>query len=351
MQPAAAANEALVADLLGELSTISDASRDAFLQEIPSETTLGERQLLFRLFKDQWAGAGHVVEIGPFLGGTTRAIAWGMAQNPRLTPGAELHTFDRFGPYYTPENLRQMVAPVVERGALDAVEADRLCHLGGFLALFEAIHRPHDYFRLIRVHDSPLPDRPEEVDSSQALACFENDHELGGLFIDGCKSWASTHYAMRYLLPRTRLGAPVIFQDFGWYTCFWISAFAHALGDFLAWETHVDSTYVFRLKKPVTTADVVRRFSKAPEAMTAPFFKRAHAALLERCRAANDRRGELIAHLHLVAALITIGRKREAADVLKALDVQRFAAFVGMIRGCIKSPTYRPGGQQILWTE
>lgn len=321
----------------------------ALIDRIPSETTPAERRLLYLFFRDRWAGAGHVVEIGPFLGGTTRAIALGMTANAALRPDARLHTFDRFASYYDPVQLRETVAPLVERGELDRAVADGLCRDGDFLALFHALHGPHPYHRLIAAHNSPLPDRPDEVAASTALDRLADETALGALFIDGCKSWASTQYAMSFLLPRTRVGAPVIFQDFGWYTCFWISSFTHALADVLEPETAADATYVFRLARAVSAADVRRRFAVTPQAMGRPFFRAAAARLMERSRARGDLRGELIAQLHHIAALATLDRRGDAAALLRALDVRRYAAFAGMIRGCIQSPTYRPGGERILW--
>lgn len=321
----------------------------ALIDQIPSETTPAERRLLYRYFRDRWAGAGHVVEIGPFLGGTTRAIALGMAANPALGAGVRLHTFDRFASYYDPVQLRATVAPLVERGVLARAVADTLCREGDFLALFHALHGPNPYHGLIDAHNSPLPDRPDDVAASTALDLLEDETALGALFIDGCKSWASTQYAMSFLLPRTRLGAPVIFQDFGWYTCFWISSFTHALADVLEFETAADATYVFRLARAVTAAEVRRRFAATPQAMGRPFFRAAVARLLETSRARGDVRGELIAHLHHIAALATLDRRADAAALLRSLDVRRYAAFVDMIRGCIQSPTYRPGGDRILW--
>ena len=328
-----------------------EAVRDLFLSQIPTETTPAERRLLFNHFSGEWPGDGTVVEIGPFLGGTTRAIAWGMASNPRLAPDAALHTFDRFDEYYSAEKLRGTIEPMVHGGVFTAAQADELCRDANFERLFHAIHAPHAYASLIRLHNSPLPDRPEEIDGSASLDCLTNAGELSALFVDGCKSWASTHHAMKTLLPRLRVGQPVIYQDFGWYTCFWISAVTHALREFLEPGEQADATYVFRLKRPITANDVVRRFARTPLEMGETFFRKSAAALMERSQCTGDLRGELIAQLHHVAALMTIGRRGAAADILKGLEVRRYAAFAGMIRGCLKSPTYLPGGRQILWKE
>jgi hypothetical protein len=96
---------------------------------------------------------------------------------------------------------------------------------------------------------------------------------------------------------------------------------------------------------------VAKRFARTPIEMGETFFAKSTAALLERSRRESDLRGELIAHLHQVAALITIGRRGAAVDVLKGLEVKRYAPFAFMIRGCLQSPTYLPGGKKILWKE
>jgi hypothetical protein len=330
---------------------ISDAERNAFLTGIPSETTIAERVYLYRYFQGLWDGQGNVIEIGPFLGGTTRAIAWGMSRNPRLSADARLHTFDRFGEYYSPAQKRSLIEPMVRAGVFSIAQADRLCETPGFLNLFEAIHSPHAYHGLVTVHSSPLPDFPEEIDQATTFALFENDTDLGALFVDGCKSWASTHYAMRFLLPRLRINAPVIFQDHGWYTCFWISAFVYALRDVLEWQAYTDSTYAFQLKSAISADEIARRFAKTPREMGESFFKKANAFLYERSQQFKDRRGMLIAQLHHVAALATLNRKPEAARILKKINGRDFPEFAGMIQGCSKSPTYLPGGKQILWNE
>ena len=339
------------ADTSAVSTVLSPQLRDAFLGLIPSETTPAERALLFDYFQHRWPGEGTVVEIGPFLGGTTRAMAWGMTCNPRLAPGAALHTFDRFDEYYSSEQLRRTIEPLVRSGVFTKDHADDLCQVANFERLFQAIHSPHDYARLVQLHNSPLPDLPGEIDTSRSLDVLNTTGELTAVFVDGCKSWASTHYAMKFLLPRLRTGTPVIFQDFGWYTCFWITSVVHALRDFLEWDTHADATYVFHLKRPITANDVAKRFACTPLEMSETFFRKASAALFERSQLHQDLRGELIAHLHHVAALMTINRRGAAADILKRLDVRRYAAFAGMIRGCLKSPTYLPGGKQILWKE
>lgn len=64
------------------------------VNEIPSLTNLSERMFLYQYFSKLWTGNENVLEIGPFLGGTTRAIALGMLNNQSLKENIRLYTVD-----------------------------------------------------------------------------------------------------------------------------------------------------------------------------------------------------------------------------------------------------------------
>lgn len=324
------------------------AKLDLFLSQIPTETSLSERRLLYRLFREQWDGRGAVVELGPFLGGTTRAIAWGMWFNARRQAGASLETFDRFGDYHSEESLRSIVEPLVKANLLNVERADELCRGGSFETLFHEIHRPFEYAELLKVHTAALPDFPETIADSKALDPVLG-RPIGGVFVDGCKSWASTYYAMRQLLPAMDSGGLVIFQDFGWYTCFWISAIVYSLRQFLRFQECADATYVFELVRPPSQAEVESRCAIRPEDSGASYFREVANYFQHEARERDDLRGELIAHLHEIAALATIGEKAAAVEILKNLEVERFTPFLSMIEACVKSPTYLPGGKRVVW--
>ena len=317
-----------------------------FLSQIPSETSLDERRLLYRVFRNQWSGSGTVVELGPFLGGTTRAIAWGMRYNKKRQQGATLETFDKFGSYYSGERLRAFVAPMVEANLMTSALAYELCEKGDFESLFREIHKTHNYFELIRIHNAVLPDNPEDIIASEALGPIK-EKQISGLFVDGCKSWASTVYVLQQALPKMKPGDLVIFQDFGWHTCFWISSMVYALRDFLTYQEYADSTYIFRVAQTPTESDILYRCPVRPEHLGASFFSEAATQLATDCRARGDLRGELIAHLHQVAALATIGEKDKALKILKSINLEHFNSFLWMIQMSLDSPTYLPGGQKI----
>jgi len=100
-----------------ELSVPEDLA--LFLDAIPSETTPSERRFLWQFFASIWDGAGDVLEVGPFLGGTSRAIARGMLDNPRYK-GGRLLTYDKFTNYHSEETLRSFLSPLVENGTIEA---------------------------------------------------------------------------------------------------------------------------------------------------------------------------------------------------------------------------------------
>ena len=77
----------------------------ADLDSLPSETTPSERRFIYNYFAHWWPGEHDVLEIGPFLGGTTRAIGYGMLANHRRKPSTRLHTYDRFRLYIQPGSV------------------------------------------------------------------------------------------------------------------------------------------------------------------------------------------------------------------------------------------------------
>ena len=86
------------------------------LDDIHTETMPNERRFLLSFFKHIWDGQSNVLEIGPFLGGSTRAIALGMMAHPSRNLETRLYTFDRFAKYHQPEQLIQFLRPMFDRG-------------------------------------------------------------------------------------------------------------------------------------------------------------------------------------------------------------------------------------------
>ena len=311
------------------------------LDEIPSETSEAERRFLFTFFAGIWSGAADAVEIGPYLGGTTRAIALGMLANPARGDAARLHVFDRFAEYHEPAELLRQLEPLFEAGLLAPGVRTSIARSGSFADVFDALHAATPYAELIDARAKPLPDVPEERGR-------EDVFELGDVgpveafFVDGCKSWYATKHFALHAAGAATPGAWMIFQDYGWYTCFWLPVLTHALGDALALRAYVDSTYAFQLTRPLEREAVERRFADAPEGMDLdrPFVELV-AGAVER----GDRRAEVVHELQHAAALAYVGKPDRAREMIaRARRRYRLSGFRSMIDAAASAPTYRPGG-------
>jgi hypothetical protein len=292
------------------------------LDVIPSETSVAERRFLYRFFAHAWPGAGDVVEIGPFLGGTTRAIARGMLANPSRAADARLHTYDRFEEYYYGDELRAYVEPLVAAGILDeaAVEAigdspsfDR----AGFRDLFLRIHSGTSYERLLVVRSEPLPETPDEARQHPSAFRLSPDRVLSAFFVDGCKSWYATKHFLREAVPRSSPGAHFLFQDYGWYTDFWIPAVVYLAREALTLVSYVDQTYAFQLVKPVTSLDEL--VPDSAEEVGAPALAACFDALAGEASRREDARAVVVHGIQGAAALAYVGAKDEARRRLRAL--------------------------------
>jgi hypothetical protein len=149
---------------------------------LPSETPQAERRFLYRFFATLWEGRGSVLEVGPFLGGTTRAIALGMMDNPRRPSGARLYTHDRFGEYYDSDSLTRLLEPLFARGLLDESLRGALARRS-FKDVFDALHRRQRCSDLIVAGDQVVPDTPggaRAPDRLRAGKCVSTPCSLTG---------------------------------------------------------------------------------------------------------------------------------------------------------------------------
>lgn len=318
------------------------------LDEIPSETTRGERHYLYRHFSSFWSGAYDVVEIGPFLGGTSRAIALGMLHNPRRRSGTVLRTFDRFRDYFDVPRLASFLAPMIASGALSAEDFESLGDRAPFLDIFRRIHDSQDYAECLVPSDDGVPDLPEQESSGHWMtlpAGFVTD----SVFIDGCKSWYGTKAFMRRIASAAIPGSMFLFQDYGWYTCFWLGAFVQAFRDRFEPVGNVDNTYVFRLERPLTIAEIEARFPDSPEQCGATRLSELLEARIAEATERHDHFGRIRHTLHLAAALAYVDRKDEAREVLRSAErLPGIDPHRGVIEAAWRAPTYTPTGTVTL---
>lgn len=326
----------------------------SLLDQIPSETTKAERRFLYHFFRSLWTGKRDVLEIGPFLGGTTRAMALGMSENVSRLPAARLHTYDRFKFYGGASHVLNVVEPLFQRGVLS--EKDR-CHISettSFMEVFQRVHANRPYSELIKCSVGVLPDSPNDMNTCENCFTVPRDLNLDAVFVDGCKGWFATRYFMQAVLPHVEPGAWFLFQDYGQHTCFWLPSFLGAFADAFTLLLYCDSTYAFRLERAISTTEIEERFPPEAEGWGVERFEQLFKELTERAIARDDLRARGVYTVQLAAAMAYIGNKEYARKILR--DFQREPWSDGadaLIRTALKSPTYRSGptGSQPIYLD
>jgi hypothetical protein len=311
---------------------------------VPSETTWEERTCLYNFFSTDWHGEGDVCEVGPFLGGTTRAIGMGMAANPRRTPASRLCTFDKFDGYYSSAALAEKLWPLIERGEIDPAVVSGSSDTS-FRNAFDAIHRGKAYASFLVTTSAVIPDvRDQQIIGTRFAV--DPSRPISAVFVDGCKSWYATKFVMSAIAARLEAGAHLIFQDYGFHTCFWIPAFVYAMRDVLALRWAVDYTYAFSLRAPFSAETIAERFADTPEEHGREFFDDVFLALIREADARGDVHGVVAACLQHAGVLAYLGCRREAEAQIVDLGTQTFAAPYKLEIGlALRSPTYRPDGR------
>ena len=344
----------LVGDSLKDHNEVSER-----LADIHTETTINERRFLFAFFSRLWSGSGNVLEIGPFLGGTSRAIAMGMKRNPNLRSGCKLYTYDRFDNYYTADRLLASLEPMFANGILDNSIRDRLLQENrpSFLELFNLIHDSSDYAHLIEAARGTLPSEASGSMSednvifehdTDVIFSLPDDREYSAVFVDGAKSWFGTKYFMKTVMPFTQPGAYYIFQDYGAYTCFWIPMFLELFKDNFELISYVDHTYTFRLRHQITQAEITERFPNSPSDFSRNEIDRVFSGLSMRALQTSNVYTLMNYEMQHAAILAHRGEIVEAREKLVALLNTPFAmTHRRWIMQALQYPAYTPTGENV----
>jgi hypothetical protein len=319
------------------------------LDEIPSEATQRERHFLYRFFSSIWSGENDIIEIGPYLGGTTRAIALGMCNNPRVSEKSKLYTCDRFRCYHDPRQVIETLRPLVHTGGLKQSDLDGMGESVDFFEIFKKLHSCHDYFLRIRPIDQGVPDRPTELLETGKYFQIMDDILVDAVFIDGCKSWFGTKYFMSEVCKASRVGTFFIFQDYGWYTCFWIPTFTEVFKDYFKLIGYVDTTYAFILVKPLN-GDIIREyFPDTPSELGEDRINAIFKSLIGGAVTRNDYSAVVRHSLQNAGAIAYIGNREKAKKIITAVKKEaRYANYRSMITAALRSPTYTPDGEILL---
>jgi hypothetical protein len=165
------------------------------------------------------------------------------------------------------------------------------------------------------------------------------------VFVDGCKSWYGTKHWIEHTCAQIPVGSHFIFQDYGWYTCFWLPALIGVLPEHFRLVAHVDDTYAFELLQPITAADVDARFPDTPAEFGRDAFAELFGRLLADAGWRGDPHGTIALSIQHAGALATMGYKDEArARIAALLDRPEHSWYAGYIRRALASPTYTPEG-------
>jgi hypothetical protein len=210
---------------------------------IPSMISAEERRYLYWLGSEVWSGEGHVVEMGPWLGGSTACLAAGMRASGRETQ-MRLHAIDNFV-------WRAFMAERAPLGLGDGAS---------FRAHFEAnLARFSD---LVVVTEASLPDEEVPTDPlasairdapppDERLVRWSRSEPVEILFVDGAKSWTAMVHLLRELGPSLLPSrALLVCQDYKYWGAYWVPLALELLREHLE-LVHVleRNTVAFRVRE------------------------------------------------------------------------------------------------------
>jgi hypothetical protein len=245
-----------------------------------------ESLYLYWLARHCYTGQGEIVDGGPYLGGSTVAMASGMLDNPKVAQKeSRIHSYDLF-----------LYSPLFKRMFPKNPPADGASVLPMFLA------------NIARFKANV------EIYPGDILARRWNGKPIEILFIDVAKTWDIQLHLLREFFPSLRAGLSyVVQQDYFFVRCYWIHLVMEYLAHYFQ-PVHMPDgpTLGFSCIRDVPTSmlalDYRTRFSKeqASELMDA-----AHG------RFSGAKR--LVARTAKVSMLLEYGAINEAGELLDAI--------------------------------
>ena len=214
---------------------------------VPTMLAHEEKQYLFWLGRSGWDGEGAVVEIGPWLGGSTVCLAMGMRGSGHDAHAA-LHTVDNF----LWRDFMSARAPLPLRNG-ESFEPFFLKNTAAFADIIVA-------------HARALPDDSVARDAETDAKRFTEEHSvplfdgipgnapISVLFIDGAKSWRGMRHLLRVLSDQLRPGKSLLVcQDFKFWSTYWVAMMMARLADVVVPVHNVlgGTTVAFRLERAI----------------------------------------------------------------------------------------------------
>lgn len=214
---------------------------------VPTMLTDEEKRYLYWLGRFGWDGEGLVLEIGPWLGGSTVSLAAGMRDSGHDARG-KLHTVDNF----LWRDFMSARAPLPLRAG-ESFEPFFLKNAAAFSDI-------------IVTHARALPDDAVERDAETDAKRFTEERavprfdgvpgsdSISILFIDGAKSWRGMRHLLRVAADRLRPGKSLLVcQDFKFWSTYWVPMMMARLAEVVEPVHDVVSgtTVAFRLVRPI----------------------------------------------------------------------------------------------------
>ena len=220
----------------------------SYPNEIPTMISQEEKNYLYWLGQSFWKGLGSVIEIGPWLGGSTASLAAGMKASGRDCR-EQLHTYDNF-------IWRDFMA---ERAFLPIKAGE------SFHTFF--LENIKDYEGIVKSYIRALPDEiimsDEQASStrfieSEHIPIFEGvaQEQVEILFVDGAKSWRGMKHLLNviniHLVPGKSY---LVCQDYKYWGAYWVPIMMSRLGKYLkpVHNTLTGTTVTFQLVSKIPT--------------------------------------------------------------------------------------------------
>ena len=210
-----------------------------------------ERQYLFWLGSSEWTGVGDVVEIGPWLGGSTISLAAGMRANKRLSGEKRFHVFDNF--VWVDYMARRALLPIRTGESFEPFFLENLKDYRDLLVSY-----------CMELPDEVLPSDPETmqpvaVATGLPLVDWPSNKAVEILFVDGAKSWSAFRHLLITFAPVLAPGSLLVCQDYKCWGNYWITALTQGLSANLE-VLHVlhENTVALRVKLRIAPELVLR---------------------------------------------------------------------------------------------
>ena len=198
------------------------------LRKYPTMLSPEEQLMLVFLGATLDFSHGEIVDLGPFMGGSTSAIGCGL----NLVPGhgKTIHSFDMFAAS-EPQKKKFLYA----RGHPEFEGRN-------ILPLFNELTRPYPV--------SATKGDIRKVNWDQPIAL---------LFIDLSKSWSINDHVVQTFFPHLQRGAVIVQQDYMFYRNPWICSTMYKLRDRIRFAGQTDhNSMLFEMVRPLSAGDAAR---------------------------------------------------------------------------------------------